>query len=541
MENTQILKEEQDIINETSEEDIEMKFDKFINSVFKGPSKKIDIIKRLRPLFSLKVFTHKYVEAEYSSLEMIDPEKIDLIKVNEYKEEKYSHENKYNAELKSAGLSETDIDLSLTILGKKQSLNFDNKEENSTNIDSNSSKIHCVHSIIIKIFRIIIDFKDIKLSKKVTEDLQEVDKCNETDKKLLLKKLVENYGLYVPLEVTVGGRIKYSFEAKNEEDMKDIYTCLKRKINANFGGGNKLFSVSLKGNYNKNFDETNYSKTLNKAENLNLLIEGGDYTYKDNFGKWIQSFNIDNLQIIEYKSLQPIYCFIPGLESKLSICLQNYEDIVLKEIYNLMENNFAQKEKELFEGSSDENNFWKIGITQENYKGYYIYRKKLIKKLKYDINEIPDEESEENKTKNIKDVICGEIPEGFIICGWLLKTNANSNYYKVVANWKRKKEVGIIGNEYFKFKVDLTVGEDIDEDVEIEWSLDVFCIHNDFLISTNHFFIFSKYNHYFINCDCGNKDDCYYNYFYNNKYFIKKDKEDFKTKKKIGNPKNLFG
>ena len=63
---------------------------------------------------------------------------------------------------------------------------------------------------------------------------------------------------------------------------------------------------------------------------------GGNYLYINDLPNWINSFNIDNLQIIEYKTLIPIYCFIPGLESKLSICLKPYGDIVLQEINSLM-------------------------------------------------------------------------------------------------------------------------------------------------------------------------------------------------------------
>jgi len=138
-----------------------------------------------------------------------------------------------------------------------------------------------------------------------------------------------------------------------------------------FGGGLKYLSGSLEGGMKSKNLNDDFSKSLDKVENLSIKIEGGDYTYKEDFKKWIQSFNMDNLQIIEYKSLQPIYCFIPGLESKLSICLENYEDIVLKEIYSLMEKDFILKEKEIFQGSSDTMNHWKVGITQEQYKKIY--------------------------------------------------------------------------------------------------------------------------------------------------------------------------
>ena len=506
-------KENQELIRNQIEENEELGFDKLINSVFKDKSKKTDLIEKLRPLFSLKVIPQREIDRVYSALEKIDPEKIDLIKVNEYKEEKYSEKNLYVTKSKSVGLSDYDLDFSASILGHKQSLSFENKTENSNSSSKTSSSIYCIHSIIIKLFRIVIDFKDIKLAKQVSEELEAVHNSCETEKKLLLEKLVEKFGLYIPLELTVGGRINYSFGAKNEEEMKEIHSLLQRDINAKLGGGNKLISASLQGNIKNNNNDDNYSNALRKAENLNLVIEGGDYTNKD-FRKWIRSFNLDNLQIIEYKSLQPIYCFIPGLESKLSICLQNYEDIVLKEIYTLMEKDFIPKEKELFEGSSDLNNFWKVGITQESYKGFIIYKRKIIKNLQFNINSIENEEAMKQK---ISDIISGEIPDGFIICGWILKTNANSNYYDIVASWERKKTVSIIGNECFRFKVDFLLEEDAYENVDIDWYLEIFCIHNNFLVRP---YQVIKSNHYFQNCDCCQKgvENCSYN-SYNQKKF----------------------
>ena len=383
-------KNNQETQTDQIEEDQDLKFDKLINSVFKDKSKKKDIIEKLRPLFSLKFSDKREIEREYSSLEKIDPEKIDLIKVNEYKEEKYSEKNLFAVKSKSVGLSDYELDFSANILGHKQSASYESKSENSNINSKNSSNIHCIHSIIIKLFRIVIDFKDIKLAKQVSEELETVlDSC-ETEKKLLLEKLVEKFGLYIPLEMTVGGRINYSFDAKSEDEMREIHSLLQRDINMKLGGGNRFISASLQGSFKNNNSNDNYSNALKKADNLKLVIEGGDYTDKEDFRKWIHSFNLDNLQIIEYKSLQPIYCFIPGLETKLSICLQNYEDIVLKEIYTLIEKDFIVKEKELFEGSSDSNNFWKVGITQENYKGFIIYKKKMIKKLKFNFSEFDD-------------------------------------------------------------------------------------------------------------------------------------------------------
>ena len=478
------------IVDEELSDKEEIKIDKLINSVFKDKTKKPEILEKLRPFFSLKVIPQREIDRVYTAVEKIMPEKIDLIEVNEYKEEKYCEKSIFATKSKSVGLSDFDLDLSVSILGRKQSMKFENKEENSNSSEELNSRNHCIHSIIINLFRIVIDFKDIKLSKQVLEELEEVRNANATEKKLLLERLVDKFGLYVPLELTVGGRINYSFDAKSEEEVREVHSLLQREIKMKFGGGNKFVRGSLQGNFKMSNSSDNSKKSLDKVENLSIKIEGGDYTYKEDFRRWIQSFNMDNLQIIEYKSLQPIYCFIPGLESKLSICLEKYEDIVLKEIYTLIETNFSKKEKEIFEGSSENNNFWKVGLTQEKYKSFIIYRKKIIKKLtigKEKENETDNKKSKgtekKNTNKKVKDVICGEIPDGFIICGWILKTNANSNYHDVVANWERKKTIGIIGNECFKFKVDLSIEEkNINDDIEIDWSLEIFCIHTDCLV-----------------------------------------------------------
>ena len=261
-------------------------------------------------------------------------------------------------------------------------------------------------------------------------------------------------------------------------------------------------------------------------------MSGGNCTYKEDYKKWIQSFNLDNLQIIGYKTLIPIYYFIQGLETKLTkLCLQKYEDIVLQEINNLIEKDFLEKEKELFEGSSETINSWRVGITKEIYKSFIIYKKRIQKKLKLS-------KDDKNKMKRInKDVICGEIPDGFVICGWLIKTNSNSKPYDVICNWERKKELQIIGSECFKFKIDLSVEEDIRENIEIDWILEIFCIHTDFLVKMNKNKSSSNNNkHYFINCDCNScsNEGCYYNEFFSNNNFVKMDEE--KLKKRQSNP-----
>ena len=540
------------------------KIDDLIGSVFKDKSKKPEIIQKLRPFFSLKVIPQREIDKVYSAVEKIEPDKIDLIEEYEYEEKKYNSKNKFTTKSKSVGLSNFDLDLSASIWGHKQSFKFDQKEENFNINQESSSRNYCIHSIVVKLFRIVIDFKQIKLARQVIEELEEVKNANATEKKILLEKLVDKFGLYVPLELCIGGRINYSFEANSEEEIQAVHNLLQREIKAKFGLGNILVSASLEGNYDSMNLSSNSSYSLDKVKNLSIKIEGGDYTYKDDFKKWIQSFNMDNLQIIEYKTLSRIYSFIPGLESKLYICLENYEDIVLKEIYNLIENN-AEKEKEIFKGSSENKNKWQVGITKEQYKSFIIYRKKIVKRLKIKKPEKKKEEKKKEETKEeeketkeeekkeeekkeeekkdekkiVKDVICGEIPDGFIICGWILKSNSNSKSYDVISNWERKKEIQIIGDEYFKFKIDLTVENDIKEDIEIDWILELFCIHTDFLVRFNKKNNVKDFNkHYFINCDCNKQEneECYYNTFYKNENFIKMDSDGLQKRAK----KNIF-
>ena len=498
-----------------------------INSVFKNKCNKAEIIEKLRPFFTLKVIPQREIDKVYSAVEKIDAEKIDLIEEFKYEEEKYDSKNLFETKSKSVGLSDFDLDLSLSIFGRKQSLAYNEKGEKfNFNLKLNS-KMHCIHSIVVSLFRIVIDFKEIKLAKQVKEELEEVQNSNETDKKLLLEKLVDKFGLYVPLEILVGGRINYSFDANNDDEIKEIHNLLQKEIKVKFGGEMNGIAVGTELRKDKKSFNDKFSQSLNKIENLSIKMEGGDYSFKEDFKKWIQSFNMNNLQIIEYKTLIPIYCFVQGLESKLTICLQKYEDIALKEIYNLIEKDFKLKEKELFQGSSENVNSWQVGITKDIYKSFIIYKKRILKKMKIEKN---SETKEKNNIK--KDVICGQIPDGFIICGWIIKTNSNSKPYDVICKWERKKELQIIGNDCFKFKVELISENDIDQDIEIDWTLEIFCIHTDFLITYNS--NIHKNNkemeHYFLICDCcqTNNSECYYKGFYTKENWIKMDQEELR-------------
>ena len=488
-----------------------------ISSVFKDNSKKIEIIQKLRPFFTLKVIPQREIEKVYSSVEKISPEKIDLIEEFKYEENKFDSNNLFEAKSKSIGLSNFDLDLSLNIFGHKQSGEYTNKDNSSDIYAKKKTKIHCIHSIVISLFRILIDFKDVKFTRQVIEELTGIENANTTDRKILLEKLVDKFGLYVPLELLVGGRINMSFDANNEEEKKEYHSILQKKFKAELGGGIFFVSAKAKIDYNKNNMNENIYESVGKIENLSKKVEGGDYMYKDDLRNWIKSFNINNLQIIEYKTLIPIYCFIPGLESKLAICLKNHEDIVLQEIYSLIEKDFKQQENSLNEGIPKNSNIWKVGITEEVYKSFCVYKKQITTKLIIS--------KKENKTKK-EDIICGEVPDGYIIVGWRLKTNSYSKPYNIDCKWEKQKDFNIIGSDCFKFNVSISEisekNKQFNETMEIEWKLDIFCIYYKLLIPFDNNKLYCnnkkrKNNHYFINCDCfkrfddDNNGECFYN------------------------------
>ena len=147
----------------------------------------------------MKVIPQREIDKVYSAVEKIKPENVDLIEEFKYEEEKYDSKNVFETKSKSVGLSDFDLDLSLSIFGHKQSLRYEEKEEKSNNDSKSNTKMHCIHSIVVSFFRIVIDFKEIKLAKQVNEELNEVQNSNATEKKILLEKLVDKFGLYVPL------------------------------------------------------------------------------------------------------------------------------------------------------------------------------------------------------------------------------------------------------------------------------------------------------------------------------------------------------
>ena len=497
-----------------------------INNVLQDKSKSIELIERLSPLFALRVMLGNKTEKVFSSLVKIDPQKINLKAEFRYQEEKYFSQNIFETKSKSIGLSQADIDLSFKILLKSiQPIGYDLIKKNGDNNSQKSSKIHCIHSIKVILFRIVLPLNEIQLSNKIVEELDKAKNSKEIEKTNILEKLVKSYGLYVPLELLVGGRINYSYDANNNDEIKEIDSVLQNDIKNKFGNSSFLFSgfkFSIGGKINDSNNK--YVKTLDKIENLSINMEGGNYKDTNNYLKWINSISMDNIQIVEYKTLIPIYNLVPGLEPKLDICFQNKDEIVLEEIKNLIENDYKKEEMNLFEENSEKSNSWRVGITKEIYESFII----LSKKYSYNFK---NNKKKENEKKNF---IYGSVPYGFIICGWEIKTNANSSPNKIICKWKRKKELSIIGSFCFKFEVDIIFDNnnnkndnfDNIDNIDVDIILEIYCIHKDFLVPLEEKFFNNNNNneHYFLNCDCCRKK-CYYKN--NNKSWRKLTKDQY--------------
>ena len=72
------------------------------------------------------------------------------------------------------------------------------------------------------------------MSKQINEELIEVQNSNATEKKLLLEKFIDKFGLYIPLELLIGGRINIFFDVSNDVEKKQFHSLLQNKIQAEF-------------------------------------------------------------------------------------------------------------------------------------------------------------------------------------------------------------------------------------------------------------------------------------------------------------------
>lgn len=296
--------------------------------VFENESKKEKLIGKYKPGFSLRIDTNGQIQTVKASIEKINSNQIELSQEAKYFENNFFSENKSDISLKSKGLTDVNISFSKKICSF---LNLDSKNSygNSQSYQSNTKTIHCIHSIYVSFINVIIDEKDIKLKDIIKQKFKDcLKKKEENEKKKTLFELFDLYGMFVPLEFTLGGKYNIFFEAKDLKEKDEITNNL-----------NNLTKLSLiQGNLDVKYDK-NKSNEFNKEiknSKYSISLEGGDISLKYDFDGWIKSLNLDNLEIIDFKTLVKIYDFL--------------DDEIKEEVNNLI---YQEKKLEIKEGFNE--------------------------------------------------------------------------------------------------------------------------------------------------------------------------------------------
>ena len=236
--------------------------------------KKISLLEKYKPGYSLRIDSNGQIQTIQSSIMKIPYEKIEISKEVKYFENNYFSEDKFNTTLKSKGLSD------LNILFSKKIFNIFNIEfeqsYNSKNLNvqkSESNTIHCIHSIYVSLINVIIDEKDIKLKETIINKFKDAlrNKTNN-DKKEKLYEIYDIYGMFVPLEFTLGGKYNIYFEVENIKEKDKILNNLNNLTSFSFD----TEGLELK-NQDKKIDEFNNEM---KNSKYTISLEGGDLTLK---------------------------------------------------------------------------------------------------------------------------------------------------------------------------------------------------------------------------------------------------------------------
>ena len=295
--------------------------------VFENDSKKQKLLEKYKPGFSLRIDGNGQIQTCKVSIEKINFNKIELSQEAKYFENNFFSENKSDISLKSKGLTDINISFSKKICSF---LNLDLKNSlentNSKSFQSNSKTIHCIHSIYVSLINVTIDESDIKLKDIIKEKFKNcLKKKEENEEKKSLYELFDLYGMFVPLEFTLGGKYNIFFEAK---DLKE-----KDEITNNLNNLTQL-SGNLDAKYNKN-KLNEFNKEV-KNSKYSISLEGGDISLKYVFDGWVKSLNLDNLEIIDFRTLVKIYDFCDEIKDNINNLIDQEKKIEKKEGFNQM-------------------------------------------------------------------------------------------------------------------------------------------------------------------------------------------------------------
>ena len=274
-----------------------------ITEIFNDKTLQLKLLNKFQPGF-LKLDSEGKVEINRTVKLNIPLENMTFSQAKNFRSDTNKIENNYDDSLFSKDSKGANANISKSIknifnIGLETNL----KMENNNKKENKTKSIRYKHSIFQRFIKVSIPQKDFKLDENIKQEFKIIlNKKSDKEKINELFKLYSKYGFGVPFEFILGGKYYIYFDARSEEEKKEIESKL-----------NNLTSISA--NNQKmgfNFDMNNKNESKAKMENLNIQMDvvGGNSEKKDDFNEWLKSLTLDNIEIIKYEQVIPIheYC-----------------------------------------------------------------------------------------------------------------------------------------------------------------------------------------------------------------------------------------
>ena len=308
-----------------------------ITEIFNDKTLQLKLLNKFPPGF-LKLDSDGKVEINRTVKLNIPLENMTFSQAKNYRSDTNKIENNYDDSLFSKDSKGANANISKSIknifnIGLETNLKMEdnNKKENK------SKSIRYKHSIFQRYIKVSIHQKDFKLDESIKQEFKNIlNKKSDKEKINELFKLYSKYGFGVPLEFILGGKYYIYFDARSEEEKKEIESKL-----------NNLTSISA--NNQKigfNFDLNNKNEAKAKMENLNIQMDvvGGNSEKKDDFNEWLKSLTLDNIEIIKYEQVIPIHEYCDeDIKNEIENLLERENNKILKKYEQNKEDSLNQQ------------------------------------------------------------------------------------------------------------------------------------------------------------------------------------------------------
>ena len=235
-----------------------------ITEIFNDKTLQLKLLNKFKPGF-LKLDSEGKVEINRTVKLNIPLENMTFSQAKNYRSDTNKIENNYDDSLFSKDSKGANANISKSIknifnIGLETNL----KMENNNKKENKSKSIRYKHSIFQRFIKVSIPQKDFKLDENIKQEFKIIlNKKSDKEKINELFKLYSKYGFGVPFEFILGGKYYIYFDARSEEEKKEIESKL-----------NNLTSISA--NNQKmgfNFDINNNDESKAKMENLNIQMD----------------------------------------------------------------------------------------------------------------------------------------------------------------------------------------------------------------------------------------------------------------------------